>query len=58
MENRFNGLQVVQLECGRVTHPLFSFTFKVNCGVPFSPAYRKRKGCIWLLQKWKFANGK
>ena len=43
MENRFCGLQMVQFAFAKVIHPLVSFTFWVNCGVPFFPAHRKRE---------------
>ena len=52
--NRFCGLQMVQLECPKVIHPLVSFTFIVNWGVPFSIHAGKGKCCIWILKKGKF----
>ena len=45
MENRFNRLQVVQFECGRVTHPLVSFTLKTGVGwMPF-PLHAGKGNC-------------
>ena len=49
---------MLRFECARVIHPLVSFTFEVNFGVPFSLHAGKRKCCIWLLKKWKFTCGK
>ena len=44
-------LQMVQLECPRVIHPLVSLTFGVHCGVPFPLDAGKGKCCMWLLKK-------
>ena len=42
---------MIQFECPRVIHPLVSFTFGVNSGLPFSLDAGKGKCCMWPFKK-------
>ena len=42
---------MVQFEWPRVRHPLISFTYRVDLGLPFSLDAGKGKCCIWPVKK-------